>query len=456
MWRVAGGPVRSAVRSGPRGPWHSLGVPSGGSDAGDSLLPDAGFASAHVRLRADGSAVAVWAARRGGRWIVDGARRGRSGPWRRTPGFTLGPAVDANLAPLLGLGSAGDAAAVWLGPGPAANARPVRAARRLGTGRWGPTVALADAASDADLAVAADGRAIAAWGTYAFVGAAPATAAVSASGSGAWGAPEPLPAIGAPRVAINARGDLLTAWTEFAAGRSAVRASFRTAGSGWGPAATVGTSSPLGGNLRDAPVTLDDAGAGRIAWFDPSEFQPSTSATVSVATGRASGWRTPLVLGTGGSASLALAPGPAKTALLLMGTPGREDVAIFAVSDDPAPPVQVTATARGRWDARRRAVRWTVTVDNTGRLTARAVQLRIGVCCGSRLLESRPPATLEGRNAVWRLGTIRPTAWRTATALIRPGAPPPAPGSEVWINLSVKATAMPAASSQWRTVVPRG
>jgi hypothetical protein len=351
-------------------------------------------------------------------------------------------------APRLGLDADGDAVALWTIPVQVTERPPsitnvVRVARRLGPGDWGLPVTLDDSAgAQADVALAGDGRAAAVWQDPLPPYGVTSTMhlALGEAGTLAWGAPEPLPALGLnPAVAINGRGDVLAAWT--AAAPFVLQAAIRPAGGAWGPllsAARSGASPPV--------LVMGEAGTGYVTWVGG----PTVPGTILyAAAGTASGWAPPVAVVQPFTGRATLAAGPDRTALLLAWQLGT----ILAVSYDQAPTVRVATSVRGRWDPQTRAVRWTVRVRNTGRIAAQGVLVRIPTS-GARLLASRPKAEPRPRQYFrWPIGKLAPGSSRSIVATIRPSGRAVGVAS---ISVGVSAVAMPASWVKQQARVPSG
>lgn len=102
------------------------------------------------------------------------------------------------------------------------------------------------------------------------------------AGAASWGAPQTLgtpasaAAVSGPRV--NARGDVLAAWSEIPTAGAALRivVAQRAAGGAWQIVPISPSPTPAGHVLENASVGLDDAGDAVVAWDD---FQSSGSPT---------------------------------------------------------------------------------------------------------------------------------------------------------------------------------
>jgi hypothetical protein len=117
---------------------------------------------------------------------------------------------------------------------------------------------------------------------------------------GGWSAPRTLRtlsgSIGAtpPRLAVNARGDAVVVWTEREAGLSRVYATYRPAGGLWRRPRTV---SPPGVQAELPRVALDGSGRALVLWRGFRDAAESSVVGLEVATGVRSGsWSTPTIL----------------------------------------------------------------------------------------------------------------------------------------------------------------
>lgn len=182
--------------------------------------------------------------------------------------------------------------------------------------------------------------------------------------SGAWEAPVTLGASeGGVDVAMGPDGLATAAWSPASAEGDAPQVVIaRTDASGaWSAPAAVAPGS----------VPRIAVGAGRAivaAWAGPA-LVPHGTTPLRAAVSHGAAWTPPATLG-------ALVLYPDRVPLRFEGTTS-------AASYDRVPRPAVTADARGTWLARRRAVRWTVTVRNRGPVVARGVRPKVSVCCGN-------------------------------------------------------------------------
>lgn len=341
-WRPQGRAVQLAARSGRSGRWRVAALPSGPALAGDPGV--VAFAGARVALAPSGAAAMVWATqeRSGGaigpgampgRYVVRGARRAsRGGSWQPSPALPLEPVADLGwtvLQPRLAVDARGDAAALWIALAPQSAPTPlaqgaIRAARRTGDGPWSAPATLADPAGPGDVALAANGRAAAAWQGRAGGPEPPPPLGIALGEPGAtgWSALQAGPDSGRqPRVAVNARGDVLVGWGsplvpgEPASERFVAHAAIRPAGGSWGQ---IGTFPATGQTaFADLGPALDETGRGYVAWDTGSV---TVEARANAAAGSAAGWPAGGRLSAPGSGARVVA-GPDGTALALLTSP---------------------------------------------------------------------------------------------------------------------------------------
>jgi len=195
-----------------------------------------------------------------------------AGSW--TPPVPVAPAGDSYPHPRVGVDARGNAIAVWRSGPLGGTEQVVRAATRPADGAWQPPSVLSAASRDAlssdtvDLAVSANGDAVAAWlltrGPDSVV-----QAAVRPAG-GAWQPPVELAANGLqPQVAIDARGNALAMWTR---GQEGIMNAVRPAGGAWSAASRLGR--PDGGPDTSPPrFAFDARGTAHAVWLDAGGLQ---------------------------------------------------------------------------------------------------------------------------------------------------------------------------------------
>lgn len=253
---IAGGDVRVASRSA-GGAWQP---PTGLSPGcGDSLS---------LAVGSGGDAAAAWICRAKPDYVrstVQSAVRPAGGAWQAPENvFVVGAYASG---PVVAVDSHGTAILAWSDKMPTYSG-PLYAATRPAGGSWEAPTTLATAGSSADLAIDARGDAIAIWDTGGlgrYPGRSQVRSAVRPAG-GAWAQPVDVQSAEgraiSPRIAIDARGDAVAAWTyhrvtdPFATqDPDVVQGAVRPAGSAWQP-----------------PTVL--SAAGRISWLSALAADP--------------------------------------------------------------------------------------------------------------------------------------------------------------------------------------
>ena len=380
-----------------------------------------GFASPQVSIADGGAAHVIWAAREDGAWVIRGATRSRGGEtWRPVPALALGPEA-GSAAPRLALAGDGGAAAAWVTPTVGrAPSGVVRAALRTTDGAWSAPASLATDGSELAIATASGGLAQVAW---AAPGAAPMVRSAAGDGTaGTWAPPADVTPGGFPRLAIDARGNvLLTASSPDASGGL--------------NALLLGPSAPAAGVIRlatpapqpsaevapRAGVALSRSGRAAVAWSDPGG---PGSATAGMATARAGGpWQRAQHPVGEDVATPAVAVSPEDDVLVLTSALGLSGTGrtVLASSFDAKPRPRLGGTVRGR-RLRDGRVAWTVTVVNSSSVRADGVRLRVSLCCGTRLLSPAPAnARRQGRRVLIAVGRLSPRARRSVVLVVAPG-----------------------------------
>jgi hypothetical protein len=229
--------------------------------------PQAGTAATDVVIDADGQAVAVWAATSGSGWRVQSSTRNVDGTWTKVTAVS-GLDATGSISPQLALEGTGDVLAVWsrtIGTKTVVESATLDHAKRAWSAAAQPFAVANDALAPS---VAVDRRGD---GVMVWTSSDPTGLSVLASyrrTRKAWGRPQPVSGTAAgslsPRVAINARGDVLAVWTQSTGGFSRVHAaSFPAAGSTWSASRVL---SRVGADALTPQVMLDDGGDGAVAW----------------------------------------------------------------------------------------------------------------------------------------------------------------------------------------------
>ena len=409
VWRVPGGAIRSAVRDTPPGAWRVIPVTTGGP--ADEFFS---FRQAvAVMDGGDNSAALAWAERAGGAWTVRSARRaGPGAPWAETPPLVLGPGTSE---PSVALSRDGTAVAAWTVPagGGVFATGPLLAAVRATDGAWsGPVTLAASGALLPSAGAGADGRAAVAWEDR--TTSTPTVTLIEAGLGTAWGAPQAIGHGQAPRVASNAGGDLALLWA--GPGTSAatpILVATRATGGTW-PAPAVLTPGvgmtwieaslarvAVGGTGRAFAAVLDQEGPGS-ATVVLGAARPGEAWTIAPQPVGADEFGFALSAASGGD-GLALLP--TEPALL------ARDFDSYG-----RPVVSAALAGKARGDG---TVAWTAVVRNRGRFAARSVTLRLGVCCGTRLLSAQPAGTRAGPQVTWRVPRLAPGRRSTIRLTLR-------------------------------------
>jgi hypothetical protein len=222
-------------------------------------------------------------------YVVRGSRESRPGaPWSRA--VSLSPLREATLADQVAENPRGQASVVWDQEFESTPAHPAQefigsSFLRASGSAWSfprrvsPFSASA-AASNAGVGVDARGDAVAVWIDYAPTGFT-VEAASAPAGSERWSAPTALdgPAeLESPAIAVSPSGAAAAVWlqslsgTELTADRNEVIAAVRSAGGVWGPAVPLGSEYEPPGeagptNYPPGPqVAIDRAGAAIVVW----------------------------------------------------------------------------------------------------------------------------------------------------------------------------------------------
>ena len=213
-------------------PWLSAqGISPSGTPAQDLQLA----------VNPDGSAVAVWDAKVGAAYVVTAAARPYGGTWGPAQPVS-GPLAGGPGLPRVGIDSEGNAVAAWNVAAATSAATAVQvAALPAAVGVWRPAVTLATGASGAQVALAGNGTAVAAWNSQTSN---TVESRARPAGSAVWSDAEPIAPAGAGNVALaaNAAGSFAAAWSAGAT----VGATTRSAAGAWGAPETVpGGVAPL-------------------------------------------------------------------------------------------------------------------------------------------------------------------------------------------------------------------
>jgi hypothetical protein len=219
------------------------------------------FFQPQIALDADGEAVAVWA-----RWeqasdssVVEASARPTGGEWAAPIDLSV-PGVNAG-SPRLAMDSRGDAVAVWRQSDTLGSAQLAESAVRPAGGVWQAPAQISGSAQnteDEDIAVSAEGEAVAVWNSQGVV-----QAAVRSFG-GEWGAPVDVSTPGGnaldPEVGMDPQGETVVVW-EGEGLDGVAQSSVRPVSGSWQAPVTIseqGISSPH--------VAIDTGGEAFAVW----------------------------------------------------------------------------------------------------------------------------------------------------------------------------------------------
>ncbi len=242
--------------------------PAGGAweKAADIITPVVGTASPDVAVDASGNAVAVWAATTGTAWVVQASYHPAGGSWAVAANLSQ-PDRTESITPQVAIEPTGEADVVWSGSSGGTPA--IEQSVRSPSGAWAAPRVLspAGAAGVAPLIAVGDrGDAAVVWTSSGKAGL--AVTAVFRPEGGDWGAPVNISGRSSgplsPSVAVDARGNVLAAWTRATGARSLVQGASRSASSGrWTKAANL---SAAGADALTPDVALTPRGDGALVW----------------------------------------------------------------------------------------------------------------------------------------------------------------------------------------------
>jgi hypothetical protein len=416
-WRVPGGGVRAAVRDRPRGAWRVVPVAAGGA-TDDEFRSFTGAAAAMQ----GGTVLSTlaWAERTGGAWTVRVARRtGTGAGWGESPRLPLPAGADG---PSVAVAADGTVTAAWpipATPAPFA-AGGIQAAVATPDGGWTPTVTLSADGLLPSAAATSGGRAAVAWEDH---GGPVPTVTVAEAGAGTtWGAPRPVAPGQAPRIAGNPSGDLAMTWAgPGTADATPILAAVRPALGAWPAPATL--TAGVGLTRIEASLARVAIGGTGRAFVGVLDQEGPGSATVVLGAARAGeGWSIAGQPVGGDEFGVAISASADGNGLAVLPTYDP----LLARDFDPYGRPVVTAGLAG---ARRGGgtVAWTAVVRNRGRFTARSVTLRLGVCCGTRLLSAHPAGVRSGPQVTWTFPHLAPGRSLTIRLTLRHPHPGPVP-----------------------------
>lgn len=246
----------------------------------DVSAAEYGAAAPQVGVDERGDAVAVWQGYTRQGLLVQSAERSAGGSWRRPVDVSSG-SRNARY-PELAVGAQGTAVAVWRADRLADGSKAVFAAvREPGRGWQRPArlSAPAGAADDPHVVVDRRGNAIALWTAHRGRGRTRLQSSVRPRG-GRWETPVDVAEVSSashagsadPRIAVDARGNAVAVWTNVTGhdgdNLGVVQSAVRAAGGGWEPAVDVSTA---GHTSFAARVALDARGNAIVVWSDQTD-----------------------------------------------------------------------------------------------------------------------------------------------------------------------------------------
>ncbi|HET9257141.1 MAG TPA: hypothetical protein VFO16_18350, partial [Pseudonocardiaceae bacterium] len=251
-----------------------------------------------VAVDSQGDAVAVWTRSNGTNFIVQAAARPAGGAWQAP--INLSATGQNASTPQVGIDAQGDAVAVWTHFSGTNDI--VQAAARSGGGAWQAPVNLSAVGQNAvapQVGIDAQGDAVVVWTRSNGIN--DIVQAAARSAGGAWQAPVSLSAAGQnasdPQVAVNAQGNAVAVWTRSNGSNDIVQAAARSAAGAWqAPVSLSGT----GQNASAPQVGVDGQGDAVAVW---TRSNGSNDIVQAAARSAAGAWQTPVSLsGTGQNA----------------------------------------------------------------------------------------------------------------------------------------------------------
>jgi len=251
-----------------------------------------------VSVNGRGDALAVWRRLdpKSAHYVIEASGRpAGSGSWQ-TP-VTISDTKHESSLPVVGIDAAGDAVAVWLSFD--GSEYSIEAATRPGLGgSWQKPVTLHALGATTvtepqpDLAVDANGDAVAIWERL--EGAEDLAEAAAMPAGGSWRAAETLSKqvenLHTPEVAIDAAGDATAVWEENIGGVVRIDASTKRAGGKWQTAVTL---SAAPGNANEARVAMNARGDAVAVW---ERFEGEEHVEVAGRPVASGGWEKPVAL----------------------------------------------------------------------------------------------------------------------------------------------------------------
>ncbi|HET7053650.1 MAG TPA: PKD domain-containing protein [Solirubrobacterales bacterium] len=217
-----------------------------------------------VAVNAGGDAVAIWPRDVGSETIIEAAERPAGGDWSE-PVVLSDPTEEEPSNVHVALDAAGNAVAVWSAFD---QGFVIRSAARPAGGEWSePEDLFVEDGHTPYLAMNAAGEAVAVWTGFDGVDDEVTWAAVRSAG-GDWSAPEELSVAGeqdgfSPRVAIDAAGNAIAVWQRFDLSHDVVQAAVRTACGDWSTPDEISAASD---DARSPRIAMNAAGDAVAAW----------------------------------------------------------------------------------------------------------------------------------------------------------------------------------------------
>ena len=265
-----------------------------------------------IAVNPAGDAVAIWPRNTGGETVLETLERPAGHDWS-DPVVISAPGEEVPSNVQIGLDAVGNSVAVWsvFDSGGA-----IRTASRPAGGEWSaPEDLFVGNGRTPQLAMNAAGDAVAVWSGFDGVDDEVTWVAVRPAG-GDWSAPEELSVADEsdgffPQVAIDAAGNAIAVWQRFDLPQDAVQAAVRPAGGDWSAPDTI---SETGEDARSPRIAMNAAGAAVAAWSligggIRAATRPAGGDWSAVEDVSAAGFESELAIDSSGTA-FALWPGP--------------------------------------------------------------------------------------------------------------------------------------------------
>ena len=283
----------SSKPAGP-GAWQSPLAVSNGKE--QASLPQ-------IALDSNGVATAVWLSFDGAEYSIQAAERANpTGAWSTPVTLKkLGAMATTDPRPDLAVNARGDAVAVWMRYGGGVDSIAESAVKPAGAAAWGPVQVVSKEAVDmhaAEVGIDAAGDATADWEQVVAAETRVDTSARPAGG--AWQTPIPVSPTGGaaanePRLAENARGDVVAIWEHFYSEEIIEAATRSGPGGTWAKAVSLSREETGKGEPGLQQVALDGRGDAVAVW---SRFDPANQDIVEAAAGQiaTASWQPPVTI----------------------------------------------------------------------------------------------------------------------------------------------------------------